>query len=136
MRPKQADLRRSLSSAYYALFHSLARSCADMLVGGQGSDRSRAAWAQVYRALEHGEAKKRCKSEGIRAFPKEIVNFANLFVEMQEKRHLADYDPQYRTTRSEVVEQIEAVKAVIDQFASAPSKDRRAFAVWILMKAR
>ncbi|QPN65919.1 hypothetical protein [Synechococcus sp. CBW1006] len=32
-RPRQADLRRELSTAYYALFHGLAETAADRLVG-------------------------------------------------------------------------------------------------------
>ena len=33
-RPREAELRRTVSTAYYALFHTLARSGADLLVGG------------------------------------------------------------------------------------------------------
>jgi len=36
-RPKQGHLRRSVSSAYYAMFHALARCCADLSIGGSGS---------------------------------------------------------------------------------------------------
>ena len=32
-RPGQVELRRAVSSVYYALFHALANSCADLLVG-------------------------------------------------------------------------------------------------------
>ena len=55
--PSQASLRRAVSTTYYALFHCMAENCADMLVGGPGSGRSRPAWHQAYRALEHGRAK-------------------------------------------------------------------------------
>ena len=34
-RPVQAELRRAVSATYYALFHALARCCANMLVGVQ-----------------------------------------------------------------------------------------------------
>lgn len=134
-RPKQADLRRAQSSAYYALFHSLARCCADLLVGGQNSERSKHAWRQAYRALEHGHAKNQCKhSSVVRQFPKEIEDFANMFVLMQTRRHLADYDPHYRTTRSEVIADLDSVKAVIENFSAAQLKDKRAFATWVLLK--
>lgn len=29
-RPRQADLKRALSTSYYALFHTLAQDCADL----------------------------------------------------------------------------------------------------------
>lgn len=32
-RPRQAELRRAMSAAYYALFHALAYCCADRLAG-------------------------------------------------------------------------------------------------------
>ena len=30
-KPRQADLRRAISTAYYALFHAMAKDAADML---------------------------------------------------------------------------------------------------------
>ena len=39
-RPRQAELRRAVSAAYYALFHTLANSCADLLVGTMSANRS------------------------------------------------------------------------------------------------
>jgi uncharacterized protein (UPF0332 family) len=48
-RPKQVDLRRAISSAYYACFHALAKSCADSLIGTKNVG-NQAAWAQAYRA--------------------------------------------------------------------------------------
>ena len=60
-RPVQAELRRAVSATYYALFHALARCCANMLVGvATPASRSQQAWTQVYRALEHGHAKNQC----------------------------------------------------------------------------
>ena len=53
-RPRQSNLRRAVSTTYYALFHCLATCCADMIVGGAGADRSEPAWRQAYRALDHG----------------------------------------------------------------------------------
>jgi hypothetical protein len=42
-RPRQSDLKRGVSTAYYALFHALARDCADLLVGA-GEARNDPAW--------------------------------------------------------------------------------------------
>ncbi len=54
--PSQANLRRAVSTAYYAVFHCLADAAANLFVG-----RSRgSAWPRVYRALEHGKAKSAC----------------------------------------------------------------------------
>jgi hypothetical protein len=113
----------------------LARTSADLLVGGAGALRSKPAWQQVYRAVDHGTAKTACKNgDVIQKFPKEIEDFANAFVAMQTKRHSADYDPFSKWSKSEVVNDIETVKQAIADFSSAPAKDRRAFCAHILFK--
>jgi hypothetical protein len=53
-RPRQAHLRRAVSTRYYALFHTLAKSCADLVIGSSRGTRSEPAWNQVYRSLQHG----------------------------------------------------------------------------------
>ena len=50
------DIRRAISTAYYALFHTLAASNADLIAGQPGSNRSAHAWDRAYRRLEHGRA--------------------------------------------------------------------------------
>lgn len=133
-KPSQVSLRRATSSAYYAMFHCLARNCADTLIGGTGSIRSKPAWRQIYRALEHGPAKTRCKEKLISKFPQAIEDFANLFVAMQEKRHNADYDPYIKLTKSEVRLDIRTAEQAIADFSAAPIKDRRAFSAYVLFR--
>lgn len=136
-KPTDASLRRAVSSAYYALFHCLSRECADLLIGNGGSDRSDAAWRQVYRALEHGTAKTKCrKQEMIKKFPDEVQGFARTFAALQEKRHSADYDPFARFTESVVNIDVAAAEAAIAMFKSAPAKHRRAFCAYVLLKDR
>ena len=136
-RPREANLRRAVSTAYYAMFHCLAESCANLLVGGQGSERSQHAWNQAYRALDHGQARRRCRNQDIiNRFPSEIQDFANLFVEMQAKRHSADYAPDATFTMPDVIQDIDSVEDAITRFDSASRKDRRAFAVYVLFQRR
>ncbi len=136
-KPTEASLRRAVSSAYYALFHCLAHECANLLIGGSGSDRSEATWRQVYRALDHGPAKTKCKKrEMIRKFPEEIQSFTKTFADLQEKRHSADYDPFAQFTELDVSTNIAAVEAAISRFKSAPIKHRRAFCAYVLFKDR
>jgi len=136
-KPTQVNLRRAASSTYYALYHCLARNSADLLVGGSGADRSKPAWAQVYRAVNHGQAKEACKNgKMIQKFPKEVEDFANLFVAMQAKRHSADYDPFAKFIKSEVVQDIATVRRAVADFQAVPTKDRRAFCTYLLFKSR
>lgn len=133
-RPRQSNLHRAVSSTYYAMFHTLAMNCANLLVGGSGADRSTPAWRQVYRALNHGFVKKACQSKNLEKFPQEIQDFANMFCQMQVKRYVSDYDPQAKIAKSSVSIDIDAVEAAINDFSNVPIKDRRAFAALILFK--
>lgn len=70
----------------------------------------------------------------ISSFPGKIQNFANMFVTMQEKRHIADYDPNARARKSQVSTDIDLVEAAIEDFASVSAKDRRAFAAFVMFR--
>ena len=125
-----------MSSSYYALFHCLAKNCADLLAR-TGANTSRPAWRQAYRALQHGTTKSRCEQrEVMREFPNPIQDFGNLFVEMQRKRHTADYDPDAQFRKSDVVTDIERVEDVVTRFSRVAAKDRRAFAIHVLLAQR
>lgn len=135
-KPRQANLRRAASTAYYVLFHCLAENCADLLVGGAGANRSRKAWRQTYRALQHGAIKNRCQDRKIGKFPEGVQDFAAIFCTMQTRRHEADYDPHVTLHRLEVVKDIGRVQNAITCFENVSDKDRRAFAVYVLLPLR
>lgn len=136
-RPRQSDLKRAMSTAYYAVFHQLCRTSADTLIGSAGADRSTPAWAQAYRAVDHGFAKKQCKNVSVMVrFPSAVQDLANAFVELQLARHAADYDPLHRLTRSEVKTEIDRAERAIKDFGQVPIKDRRAFSAWITLRTR
>lgn len=136
-RPRQSNLRRAVSTAYYAMFHCLAHCCATTLVGGPNADRSEPAWRQAYRALEHGQVKRSCANKDLLSkFPQEIQDFASEFVSMQAKRHLADYDPFSTFAKLEVQTQIATARSMIEGFQTVPVKHRRAFAVYVLFRTR
>lgn len=135
--PSQAALRRSVSSVYYALFHTLAKDGADLLVGKTKRSRSKHAWRQVYRGLEHGSAKHACENKEIlRKFPPPIQDFGDLFVRMHQARNNADYDPYATFTKSSVEAYIIRAEEAIKGFEKVPVKDRRAFCAYVLFTVR
>jgi uncharacterized protein (UPF0332 family) len=136
-KPRQSNLRRAVSTAYYAIFHCLAKCCADLLIGGTNADKGTPAWRHVYRALEHGQAVKACKDNNkLKTLPKEIQDFANTFVASQKKRQVADYDPTEKFFKSSVIQDIDDIEEVIKRFTTLPAKHRRAFAAFVLFKNR
>ncbi len=136
-RPRQDELCRAVSCAYYAMFHALAVCCADTLIGATRARRSQEAWRRTYRALEHGHAKNQCANARIlRGFPLEIQRFGELFIYMQRERHTADYDPDANFSRSEVTQFIHDTENAITRFETVDARDRRAFAVFVLLRNR
>ena len=136
-RPRQTDLCRAVSSAYYAMFHTLARCGADLLAGATRPARSQPAWAQTYRALEHGHALNQCRNRAVvDRFPSAIRDFARHFVETQRYRHHADYTPTTNFVRSWVMALIEQTEQIINRFNNVPVRDRRAFAIYVLFRLR
>ena len=135
-RPTQSEIRRSISSSYYAVFHALARTCANSLVGKTPSRRPNKAWVEVYRGLNHGVCQKACKKAGDVNFPDCIKEFADAFQQLQELRHKADYDPDERFGKTEAETMYEFARLSIESLRSANNIDKRAFAAWVLISSR
>lgn len=119
------------------MFHELARSCSDQLIGGDNSDRSEPAWRQVYRSLQHGTVKSQCLNEQaiLDQFPKPIGAFGRHFVAMQKKRNSADYDPAYKLEKSQVENDLRLTEAIISHFRSCKPKSKRAFSAFCLLRS-
>lgn len=96
----RSDLKRAVSTAYYACFHALCRSSADMMVGTGKVVRSQRAWLQAYRSVNQRLAAEMLTKQvtGL-DFPPGIIRFSLIFKNLQEKRHEADYDPSSRSGR-------------------------------------
>lgn len=73
-RPLDTDMRRAVSSMYYAMFHTLAQDAANLLVGKLRTTSTRSAWQQTCRALEHNRVKNINRSV-LNKFPTGIQNF-------------------------------------------------------------
>lgn len=134
-RPTQANLRRAVSTAYYAVFHSLARTAADVLIGTKRS----AAWHQVYRALEHGRASSACiNKRAMQGFPSAIHDFADTFVALQEMRHQADYALELvgLPDKQGTLAAIDRAEDAIKRLKRTDIQHRRGFAAHVLFKRR
>ena len=133
-RPTQASLRRAVSTAYYALFHCLAATAADLFIGQQRNP----AWHRTYRALEHGRARSACReAQTTPSYPEEIRYFAKRFVALQKARHQADYAldaDDYQ--QSDVLVYIAAAELAIGQFEQADIEAKRGFAAHALFRQR
>lgn len=136
--PPQSDLRRSISTLYYAMFHELAEACANHLVGQIGIDTSDNAWIQTYRALDHFHVRTQCEKSYFKRsrFPTAIKDFAAFLIEMQRKRHEADYDPVVTFQKSEFERDLRSVRDAVLGYRATSEKHRRAFSIFVMLKSR
>ena len=59
-----------------------------------------------------------------------------MFVDLQEKRHKADYDPDASFVKFIVERDIYRAEEAIRNFRQVAIKDRRAFAIYVLLPWR
>lgn len=124
-RPRQASLRRAVSSAYYALFHRLTDDACSLLVAGQGASRDQLRHV-LRRAFAHGEMRAVSKSFGGGNLPApwchagavgqaspDLRQVALAFVELQEARHRADYDLSRPFSKQEALDFVQQSSAAL-----------------------
>lgn len=145
--PRQTDLRRAISAAYYALFHAVASAVADDLAGR--THRHTARYALVYRTINHGSLRRLC--EQVRAgtvppkhtayvpkggFGADLIAFSSALIDLQEKRHLADYDPLFRARASDAVLAVATARSALTRFNRAGRVTRKAFTSLVVFSPR
>jgi uncharacterized protein (UPF0332 family) len=115
--PRQASLRRAISTAYYALFH--------LLISEATLNWKRVEYRDALaRVFEHGKMKSACRkkmgeltasyktnrrSGSELTVAQHLYRVAETFVEAQNNRHAADYDNSRVWARTEVVAEIESL---------------------------
>lgn len=136
-RPKQANLRRAISAAYYALFHFLIEESTLLTVGT--SNASRPLRQLVGRGFSHtamrsasAEMGKATPSDLLKPFwplydvpsSVELQKLAKAFVILQQERHSADYDLSRPFTRNEAEKLVEQGRDAFDNWNQLKQNDR------------
>ena len=133
--PTQADLRRAISTAYYAVFHTLAASNAELIAGQPQSSMSAYAWERVYRRLDHGRARNNLRAV-LNLLSPSGEFFASTFIELQDLRQEADYDPNFSITRTRTRNIIAQAETAIRNFAQLTPEERRLLAAQSMFDRR
>ncbi len=120
--PSQAALRRSVSTAYYALFHLLVEDAAQRWQG------SRAAVTGFERALNHGAMKNSCLqfrgSNWIdwhgttQSVPPELQSVSQAFIDLQQERHNADYNNHETWSLTDVLTLLNTTESAFQNWLS------------------
>ena len=133
----QERLRRAVSTAYYAIFHALANSNADTLIGARTNREDSEAWNRTYRALDHGTARSRFRQASqMASFPNAVREFAEAFNRLQGERHAADYNPDHTFTVSGTLRTINHARQAVLILYSVPETTRRNLATYVLFGNR
>jgi hypothetical protein len=140
-RPTQADIRRSVSTAYYALFHRLIDDAVSRLTAGEAQ---RDAFA---RAFDHGEMNEACRKvlhppkdfaplSGV-TVPAELRVMADLFINLQNERHDADYNRGKPFVRAEARQRLEELELALEGWERVrPTPAAEAFLLLLLLGRR
>jgi uncharacterized protein (UPF0332 family) len=128
--------RRAVSTAYYAVFHSLAKSCASTLL--PSSDKDSEVYERVYRALDHGPLKAAFTTkDGPVKHRESLRRIGNLVVRLQSERHRADYLPPKRGMfRANAMDLIDQARLAVSEIERLSDDDRIAMATLLLFKSR
>jgi hypothetical protein len=145
--PRQVDLRRAISNAYYGVFHATLASAANQFVGK--GKQSTGQYSLLYRSIDHATLRNLCPELRQRnlspklarhapagGFGSDIRTFAAAVLDLQQSRHDADYDPSIRYQRSESVRAIRAARDALSSFETAADVEREAFLSLLVFKPR
>jgi hypothetical protein len=142
--PSDAQLRRAVSSAYYALFHRVVRAGAQRFMG-PGTE-ARPGYNLIYRGFTHSRLKDVCKrlditplaprmqeQLGRQSVGQDMRDFASGFVALQELRELADYDSQAAFQQSDAIGSVEAADFALRAFdRTAPEEQADVLALMLV----
>ncbi|MDE2683943.1 MAG: hypothetical protein OXI54_07330 [Chloroflexota bacterium] len=134
--PTQAALRRAVSTAYYAMFHALAASNADLIVGPR-TPANESRWIATYRSLRHFRAENPLHGWA-HFFSSPVQNFAYVIGIIKKEREQADYNPGATVTfaQNQVITWIDAAEQATIDFNTASSQERAMVAIATLAGQR
>ena len=145
-RPRPVWLRRAVSSAYYALFHSIGlQAAAHVLPTGTRPEQ-----LQLCRSFGHRQLKEVCEwIAGRRGNPPSNVRgliqslagtpidgVAAAFCDLQEARHKADYDHLEPVSKAATLLAIADAERATQQLEAASERDRHAFFSLLVMRSQ
>ena len=133
--PAQAAIRRAISTAYYAMFHALARNNADVLMDAPNDQLTAESWIAVYRGLDHGHARARLQQNRPK-LSADAQNFAKAFSDLQGERHNADYNPVTTFTAESATTWLDKAETAITDFLQISQSERAAIAILTLVRTR
>ena len=132
--PSQGALRRAISTAYYAMFHALASSNADIIVGTK-TRSNQSDWTAIYRSLRHFRAENPLYGWP-HLFSQPVQNFAVIIAGIKKQREDADYNPDVSFAQNQVATWIDRAERAIHDFNTSTRQERSMVAIATLAGQR
>ena len=149
-RPRTADLRRAVSAAYYAVFHSLSRRISE---SATPEDAGKLVRYELCRVWQHGELNQVCgwvagftkpANKWLRGLvsvaqtSQSLVLVATRFQNLMADRHAADYDHMAEFVRDESVAFVTMAEDTVNLIGDIPGTDPgwQAFVNLVLLRAK
>ncbi|WP_020181166.1 hypothetical protein [Methylopila sp. M107] len=144
--PLQVDIRRAISAAYYAVFHAVLTAAADRYVGS--TRRGDPEYGLLYRSVDHRRLKELCAELSKTSAPRRyqpylpakgmdgFSSFAVAVTELQEKRHVADYDPMVRLKTSDAKVAVSTARSALHLLQTMDAGERNVFLSLLVFPAR
>lgn len=131
-RRSRAFRRRAVSTAYYAVFHALAKICADYLT--RSAPRNTDGYMRVYRSLGHGLARDALSQSPFKDNAR-LSRIGAAFLKLQTAREDADYLPPVADVVSAdgASELLEQAREAIDELErlKPADEDCRTLAIYL-----
>lgn len=120
-------IHRAISTAYYAIFHTLNANNASIIIGQPSTQFAAERWTQIYRRLQHDQARRRLMENHQNLSPDAQI-FATAFNDLQLARIEADYIPNRFFTAEEAANLIDQAEAAIQLFLTLRHDEQGAIA--------
>ena len=139
--PSQAELSRSVSDAYYAVFHYVTDQVAVHLMGSSTTAECRAARNLLARSVTHTSLSNALRKLSSGPFagrlvdglskqqgrlpecPPETVDFSLILMNLQKLRYAGDYDWNQVLTKREAIDAVEDARRAVELFDAIPAGD-------------
>lgn len=145
--PSDAQCRRAVSTAYYALFHAILGAAATRFMGSGQEERP--GYGLLYRGFQHGRMRRVCQD--LTASPlrpalqrqlgrsdagAEMRQVALAFIQLQDARHAADYDPAAAFSPVNAESRLLQAELAIATFARVPPEEQADILALMLVDPR
>jgi uncharacterized protein (UPF0332 family) len=146
-KPNQANLRRSISAAYYALFHFLISEASSRIL----PQRSAVLRQAISRSISHADIKNVCDQlikkdlqtmkQQVRSMlprlPTALIrSLCESFIDLQQSRHAADYDLGTAVKKLKAEESVKRAQNAIASWRHVPDQEKEILLVLVLFQSR